>query len=346
MEANLQIALRDSADATRPYVLVNPLLAKHLPSVPSMTLEYFRQLADKVAATCKGERVLIMGFAETATAVGAAVASAIDGAVYVHTTREPRPTSSSPDGFSPEDRLVTEFLEEHSHAKNQALYLRKELHDLSEYDRLVFVEDEITTGKTILNFLHNVGYNGNITVSALVFNDFDEKAFARYPAAFCCLQKIGHVARLEFAELPDPRSGVDTGVYCDKCAALAEKIASNISVLDVQDRDILVLGTEEFMYPALVLGRRLEKTARSVHSHSTTRSPLLPQGRADYPIHSRHSFPSLYDVGRITYLYNLGKYDTVIIMTDAPAFEGEELVRTIQNCGNNKIYFVRIRNAD
>ena len=89
MEVDLKIAFRDSATATRPYVLVNPLQAKHLPSVPSATLEYFARLGDKVAATCEGERVLVIGFAETATAVGAVVASAVENAVYVHTTREP-----------------------------------------------------------------------------------------------------------------------------------------------------------------------------------------------------------------------------------------------------------------
>ncbi|MDR1132923.1 MAG: phosphoribosyltransferase family protein, partial [Synergistaceae bacterium] len=274
MEARLQIALRDSTAATRSYVIVNPLLAKHLPSVPSVTLEYFRQLGDKAAATCEGEHVLVIGFAETATAVGAAVACAIEGAVYVHTTRE---TPIQEDGAAPRGALVAEFLEEHSHARNQALYLREELCGLSGYDRLVFVEDEITTGKTILNFLRNTAYRGKITVSALVFNGFDESAFAEYDADFCCLQRVGYVHRLEFSGPVSPRSGIGIGAYRGECLELAREIASAVSVTDVEDRDVLVLGTEEFMYPALILGRELERTARSVKSHSTTRTPLLPR---------------------------------------------------------------------
>ncbi|MDR3165356.1 MAG: phosphoribosyltransferase family protein [Synergistaceae bacterium] len=343
MRPHLQIALRDSTTATRSYVIVNPLLAKHLPSVPSVTLEYFRQLGDAVAATCKGERVLAIGFAETATAVGAAVAHAIEGAVYVHTTRE---TWALPlDGTAPEERLVTEFLEEHSHARNQALYLREELYDLSKYDRLVFVEDEITTGKTIRNFLRNVAYRGKITVSALVFNGFDESAFAEYDANFCCLQKVGYVRRLEFAGLPNPRSGIEIDLYHDKCAELAGEIAAAVSMSDIKDKDVLVLGTEEFMYPALILGREFEKTARGVKSHSTTRTPLLPQGGADYPLHSRQSFPSPYEDERVTYLYNLASYDTVIIITDAPGSRGEELIGAVQSRACVNIYFVRIRSA-
>ncbi|MDR0764709.1 MAG: phosphoribosyltransferase family protein [Synergistaceae bacterium] len=340
MKTRLQIALRDSTTATRSYVIVNPLLAKHLPSVPSVSLEYFKQLGDAVAETCEGEHVLVIGFAETATAVGAAVAHAIDDAVYVHTTRE-TPACQSEDG----ETLVTEFLEEHSHARNQALYLRRRLRDLSKYDRLVFVEDEITTGKTILNFLRNIAYRGKITVSALVFNGFDEGAFAEYDADFCCLQRVGYVKRLEFAGPPNPRSGTDIDLYHNMCAELAEKIVSAVSLTDINDKDVLVLGTEEFMYPALILGREIEKTARCVKSHSTTRTPLLPRNGEDYPLRSRQSFPSPYDGERVTYLYNSASYDTVIIVTDAPGSGEDALVGAVQSLGRANIYFVRTRNA-
>jgi hypothetical protein len=340
MKPLLQIALRDSTTATRSYVIVNPLLAKHLPSVPSVSLEYFRQLGDDVAAGCKGERALVIGFAETATAVGAAVARAIKDAVYVHTTRET--LACPPEGG---ERLVAEFLEEHSHARNQALYLREELRDLSGYDRLVFVEDEITTGKTILNFLRNVAYRGKITVSALVFNGFDEGAFAEYDADFYCLQKVGYVKRLEFAGLPNPRSGVGMNLYHGKCEGLAVEIISAMSATDIKDKDVLVLGTEEFMYPALILGREIEKTARVVKSHSTTRTPLLPQSGADYPLHSRQSFSSPYDGERVTYLYNLTPCDTAIIITDAAGSGEEGLIGEVRSLGCVNIYFVRIRNA-
>ena len=378
MEADLKIALRDSASATRPYVLVNPLQAKHLPSVPSVTLEYFARLGRKVADTCEGEKVLTIGFAETATAVGAVVASAVGNSVYAHTTREPLPAVSSRSGEPL--RLAAEFFEEHSHAKNQALYLRESFSDLSVYDRIVFVEDEITTGKTILNFLRNVDYGGNITVSALVFNGFDKSAFSSYRAEFVCLQEVPDnwdyrrfearefgagpdpagkpspmelvpcfFDRLEFGALPDPRSGVESGAYRRECAELASQIAAALGEHDVRDKDILVVGTEEFMYPALALGYELEKNARSVKSQSTTRSPLLPLRAEGYPIHTRLEFASLYDHGRTTYLYNMEKYDTVIIFTDARSSPSDELAGALLGCGNTKIYFVsfvRPRNAD
>jgi len=352
---DLKIALRDSNTASRRYVLVNPMLAKHLPVSPSRALDCFAQLAGRVAMTCKEERVLVIGFAETATALGAAVASVI-GAVYVHTTREH--VHSSREHLITEP--VAEFFEEHSHAKNQAIYLSEQFGKLSSYDRIVFVEDEITTGKTILNFLKSVDYSGKITVSALVFNGLDDRAFSQYDAEFICLQKVDaqnlqldglpdphleHTHYLELDGLPDPRSGVDINEYHSKCFSLALQIIKAVNAIDVHDKNILVIGTEEFMYPALVLGRELENIAKSVKSQSTTRSPLALHESNGYPFYSKCSFMSVYDSARISYLYNLESYDTVIIYTDAPESDGMGLINAIRNYGNHTVYFVRVRHA-
>jgi adenine/guanine phosphoribosyltransferase-like PRPP-binding protein len=336
MGIDLKIALRDNPAASRPYVVLNPLLAKHMPVSPKDALAHFKHLGRQVAATCEGERALVIGFAETATAVGAAVAACIEGSVYVHTTRE---VLSS-------ERLITEFLEEHSHAKNQALYLFDDMRDLSAYDRIVFVEDEITTGKTILNFLRGIDYCGKITVSALVFNGFDESAFADYRARFCCVRRIPGAVWIEIDALPDPRAGVVTAAYADACRAAAETVAARIDERNLRGKDILVLGTEEFMYPALVLGERIERVAKTVKTHATTRSPLAAREGDRCPLTARYSFKSPYDADRTTYLYNIEKYDAAIVFTDAPRFDSDELLRVLQMCGNFNVYFVRSRNAD
>ena len=59
---------------------------------------------------------------------------------YVQTTRE---------HIKNNGHINIAFEEEHSHATTQKLYFDKDL----EYDIVVFVDDEITTGKTILNFI-------------------------------------------------------------------------------------------------------------------------------------------------------------------------------------------------
>lgn len=337
MDFNLKIAFRDSKAATRPYLIVNPMLAKHLPAKPSAALNCFMQLGEQIADICKNEKVLVIGFAETATAVGAAVASVIEDAVYVHTTREMH-------GLF-QDELLVDFLEEHSHAKNQSLYLEGKYKDLSYFDRLVFVEDEITTGKTILNFLNKIQYHGKITISALVFNGFEEGVFSNYNANFFCLQKIGYIHYLSFDGLPDTRKGVSIGEYQKKCVEIAQKIVTGIGEADLSKKNVLVLGTEEFMYPVLVLGSEIEKMGANVSSQSTTRSPILPQATDGYPIHSRSTFKSVYDNTRNTYLYNLEKYDTTIVVTNSTLSEYKELIEVLQNSGNQTIYFVRVQNV-
>jgi orotate phosphoribosyltransferase len=338
MIQELKIALRDNRTATRSYVLVNPMLAKHMPAEPMLALGYFAQLGKKVAEICIGERVLVIGFAETATAVGAAVAAAIKDAIYVHTTREPMP----------QDKLVADFKEEHSHAKEQSLYLSLEYSDLSQYDKIVFVEDEITTGTTILNFLKKVDWKGKTVITALVFNGLDEQAFLGYDVVFISLQKtITDVAYyLDYSGFPNPRIGISIDKYEECCRNVADRIVGDIKTEEIKNKDVLVIGTEEFMYPALYLGRELEKIAKSVKTHSTTRSPLLPLSETEYPLKTRNSFTSPYDRERTTYLYNLAKYETVIIVTDAAESDCSEIVRVIQAYGNQRIYIARIRNDE
>ena len=69
----------------RPYLLVNPLQAKHIPVQPAAALDMMGTLGDLLARNYPETR-LVIGFAETATAIGAVVAERIaPECVYVHT---------------------------------------------------------------------------------------------------------------------------------------------------------------------------------------------------------------------------------------------------------------------
>jgi hypothetical protein len=72
------------------------------------------------------------------------------------------------------------------------------------------------------------------------------------------------------------------------------------------------------MYPAIYIGAELEKLGNRVRTQSTTRNPLMVSRDADYPLHDRYELRSFYDSERITYLYDIGSYDWVCILTDAP----------------------------
>lgn len=95
----------------------------------------FRALADKLRGLYAKETLLVIGFAETATAIGAAVAAEL-GADYMQTTRELVP-----------DAEYLYFSEEHSHATEQKLVKNDIDRALRTIDRILFVEDEVTTEK-------------------------------------------------------------------------------------------------------------------------------------------------------------------------------------------------------
>jgi hypothetical protein len=370
--ALLGIALRENNDKRR-FLICNKLQAKHIPVSPEAALEYFGKLGNLVASGCRrDERILVVGFAETATAVGAVVADYLcqvrNDIVYCHTSREPLPREA----------LVAEFFEEHSHAVNQAFYLNG--CNLCEFDRIVFVEDEVTTGRTILNFLavlrekQLLAKRVCITVAALVFGDIDRTKFHGWNVDFYCLAKVDtyaisvsgtgenlaekNLAMEDLAEtrfydgvydappeirLPgmmNPRLGVYAAEYKARCARFAEEV---VALADIRGKNILVIGAEEFMYPALSVGAKAAESAASVRCHSTTRTPIVPLKLPNYPIRERVALKSLYDADRRTYLYNLASRDTVIVVTDAKESSGGErgLFEALRDYGNTDVRLVR-----
>ncbi len=135
----VRIARREN-NSRRNYLVVNPLQGKHIPVSPGKALGVFSELAG-LLRKYSGERLLVVGFAETATAVGARIAIEL-GAGYIQTTREEIPGVE-----------YLFFSEEHSHATQQKL-VKSDLHRvLDRTDRIIFAEDEVTTGKTIRNLI-------------------------------------------------------------------------------------------------------------------------------------------------------------------------------------------------
>ena len=128
----------------RNYLFVNRFQAKHIPVSPSKALKLFQKLGEKVYCDYKNKKTTMIGFAETATAIASTVAiHCPDDVYYIHTSRETLPSKYS----------VVEFKEEHSHATQQILYCKKAEEMLFQSEKILFIEDEITTGKTILNFI-------------------------------------------------------------------------------------------------------------------------------------------------------------------------------------------------
>lgn len=465
-EQDLVTVAKRENNTKRNYLIVNRRQGKHIPVCPKEALEMFSALADIVRQAYRNERLLIIGFAETATAIGAAVAVEL-GQYYIQTTRE------NVEGV---DDYVY-FTEAHSHATEQKVVRadvesvvcgRKNTYGgqtdgtvvtmeepLKPIDRIVFIEDEVTTGNTILSAIEKIeeletikaiekAHGSKLCFSvASILNGMDSAAeaiFQKRQIPLHYLVKIDHAKYPQLAEnyrgdgnymncsndesesrvkLEDSEinqfgeiNGInkinqinknnfganklnnvyylknntnsicfnsacsdinyinnkcyyidsfdnrcfikeftvegcrnarriqDAKVYQNACEQLCQKICAQIELPD----QILVLGTEEFMYPALLLAAKLEEQGKSVRFHATTRSPIAVSTESEYPLHARYELASIYDNQRRTFVYNLAAYNAVIIISDAPITSAEgknSIYKALAHSGNQNITLVQ-----
>jgi Protein of unknown function (DUF3706)./Phosphoribosyl transferase domain. len=358
----VKIAKREN-NKKRNYLVVNPLQGKHIPVSPGMALQVFSELA-ALLKRYEGERLLIVGFAETATAIGARIAMEL-GAYYIQTTREK---------ISGADYLF--FSEEHSHATEQRL-VRNDLDGIMDkIDRIIFAEDEVTTGRTIWNLITVLeqcyGRKIKYAVASLLNGMLEEAAdsFAdkgiglhylvkirhdRYPkiAAGAVEDGIYHPENISEAEYTacidiegriDTRRLTDMVQYREACEHFMEEIKERLPLNG--HGKLLILGTEEFMFPGLYVGKCLEECGYSVKFHATTRSPIAVGSSTDYPLHERYALSSMYEEDRKIFVYDIGRYDAVIVVTDAQKGGSERCMGEVSLLNaikekNENVYLVR-----
>lgn len=363
-EAIIDGAKREN-NQKRSFVLVNRWQGKHVPAQPTEALQMFERLAEEVKGQT-AEPCLVIGFAETATAIGLAVAQALQCSCMT-TTRE-----------NLDNATYLYFSEAHSHATEQKLVCDELEQSSGAVGRIVFVEDEITTGRTILQLVRllrqRYGAACPAFTAASLLNGMDGEAlavFAREQVDCVWLHKTApalyekqvqqyeqagqrHDARRDAAPLsaaPLVFDGVlelrrlqRPQAITAKCRALSVFVQQKIP-LQPGER-LLLLGTEEFMYPALAVGRLLEQEGYQVWCHATTRSPIVPVDAPGYPLQERWQLRSLYDPARDTYVYNLRAYDRVIIFSDAALADNgglENLTAALRQSGNEQIYAIEWR---
>lgn len=384
----------------RKFLFLNLLQGKYVPCNPRKTLELFETLGKKLAKKYEGMQVCLIGFAETATAIAATVASCFNQQVYfLHTTREEMEKKY----------LVTEFQEEHSHAKKHCLYC-KEKEWLKKSDVLILVDDEFTTGKTVCNLIKNLREKQwlkkdcKIVAASLIncmneehlqrfkkekieceylihrkddwekidWNGFDfredeeeklalkksdcenlreKKRNVEYDTRKWSLEDekkdnqnvCGNKQRLQNSEIvmiekemvplnkgaradiikikgrKNPRMGVFQLEYQNACEKLAVDMIEKLRIEEKKTEEILLLGTEEYMYPVIYAADKIQAMYPEKHCyvHATSRSPIVAFRQETYPIYSREEVVSFYEKDRNVFLYNLRKYDCVIVLTDA-----------------------------
>lgn len=350
--SHLFLAKREN-NPNRDFIIMNTRQAKHFPSDPESSLELMEELGRKLAQDGRAEKsTVVIAFAETATAIGAVVSGFFHDCFFVTTTREALPdwvTSIS-------------FEESHSHAKRHSLCIRDE--DLfRRAAQVILVDDEFTTGNTAIGLknaldgclapgcrvyaaalaaskesIENFNNAGIIPVSLAKLEDMTNRAVPEKFSPDRNVQPRGFGEILRRNAIFDPRLGVPADSYLSEvrkfCGQLAESFSGNT------EQTVEIIGTEEFCYPPLLLGKKLSEKYKRVVVHSVTRSPMLPwdSGRegfaqpapGEYPIVNRTVLTSLYGPERTVYLYNTQPCDISIIFTDVQTPD-EDALRAL--CG-------------
>lgn len=343
----------------RDFLFVNNLLGKHISVSGKEALMMHRMLGDEVYKTfsLKGwndKKILLVGFAETATAL------AQNLMFYSLRFKEKFPLNIVGYTQTTRENIVSDkfkniaFEEEHSHATTQKLYFDQNL----DYDVVLFVEDEITTGNTILNFIEQFEKQqpGKQYAVASILNwqnNADESKFAEkgVEAAFLVRGKIKeNTPQIPIAE--ETARGTTINLYNEKAQYNIQLPLTNnprlpMSIVDFEryvshsddedkqfskiiglkfaNKKTLVIGTEENMFLPIYFATIIDADMKA-----TTRSPIEPSAEEGYPIFSRVILNSAYEGGRVTYLYNMDSGDlehyeqfVVFVEDSSPLFEEE-----------------------
>lgn len=142
----LGLALR--RNPKRAHLLVSQVLGKHVPQSPATVYAAGYGLGERVRALLGADgaaRAVVLGYAETATGLGHCVADGLGSAPYLHSTRRPVPGVRPAGGFE----------EAHSHATSHLL-LPEDAQLLAGSGPLVLVDDEFSTGNTVLNTIRDL----------------------------------------------------------------------------------------------------------------------------------------------------------------------------------------------
>lgn len=360
--SHLFLAKREN-NPKRDFIILNTRQAKHFPSAPDISLELMETLGRRLAQNGRADiPTVVIGFAETAVAIGAVAAGFFHDCFYVTTTREKLPDWAN----------SVSFEERHSHASHHTLCVRnKDIFRRAK--QIILVDDEFTTGSTAINLIKALDgclaqdcrvYAGAFAASEESIENLRGAGIA--PIVLSRLEDItnrtvpehfspdSEVQPREYGDILrrnsvfDPRLGVMADLYLEECRRFCLEIADEFSTDPA--KTVEIVGTEEFCYPPLLLGKLLSEKFGRVVVHCVTRSPMLPSdsGRepfahpqpSEYPLVNRAAIKSLYDPERKVYLYNTQPCDLSIIMTDADAPDRDALLELCGAVGGKEVRVV------
>ena len=343
----------------RDFLFVNKYQGKHFPTnykdFKTLTYALYQAITQKCTSN---EKILIIGFAETATAlamqvmVNAIAEKEICPVYYVQTTREPVATTKEP----------IHFEEEHSHATAQTLYWNNHI----KFDTIVMIDDEITTGNTIINLVHQIKkFKPNTRfIAASILNWQNKNCQNRFkeehiettylikgelknttpiidikenePESIIAKTKINHITVIHDGH--HPRCGMTPDEITEYITNITNKAKNH---RNIEQEKTLIIGTEETMFPAILF----TKIHKQALSHSTTRSPIAISTEKNYLINSGSTFHSSYGNDHNVFLYDVPEntYENMIIITEMWTQQFEKEIRAFAHeKGIQNIEFIKL----
>jgi hypothetical protein len=339
----LDLAVRQNPK--RGFLFVSKVLGKHIPVSPRIVRETHTALAAGLPNDLR-ENTLFIGLAETATALGQGVFEA-----YRERTSQRDSGHQNPSRDELHFRHTTRykihgqtgdliFQEPHSHATEHRLY---NIRDLEAVRDVVLIDDEISTGTTLLNLSAALKseWPALERVILVCLTDWslgsnqDQSRFAELGL------RVERVSLLRGAfdfqtnpdwnissipnVLPNPNNAGETlpmrsarnGASGFDEKLLAENVNHSVSSLPEHAR-VLVLGMGEYQYAPFKFAQSLEEKRGDleVKFSATTRSPIEPGlailHKLEFIDHCGDGIPN--------YLYNVDPKDFEAILV---CFEGE-----------------------
>jgi len=392
LDGLMAVARRDNPK--RAILVVSRLLGKHLDVSPTTAIAAGAALGQLVAralgsgrpaeavdlltkallggpapallpAAGDGPAAVVLAYAETATAIGHLVRRALGPGPLLHTTRAL---------WGP--GALLSFAEPHSHATEHLVF-----HDdpaiLDVPVPVVLVDDELTTGRTVMNTIDAIQRirprDRYVLATYLDWRPAERREELR---AFA----LGHGVQIDVVALasgttsvidPGPRNvptrpgvvaagatgrpfsavTVPIGVrptarrgWTELEQEIVEESALRAAVQLQRHRSglrTLVLGTEELMYVPLLLAAHLEG---DVQVRSTTRSPILLSEEPGYPVVDGVAYRATDGTAGLRYLYNLGldEADDVFLCCEDRAAYGRSGLLTALTERHDRVHVVEL----
>lgn len=338
IDALCDVAAR--ANPKRGFLIVSRILGRHLPARPSA----MRQAMDELGALIPGDApgpVVILGMAETATALGQGVFAAYrrlnpdTRAIYLQTSRQKVSDA----------HLIASFEEGHSHATTHLIQLLDAdiLATVRSARTLVIVDDECSTGRTFIACAEAMRAAMPLIecIETCCITDWSNGSYISHMPIKTTGHALLHGAmEWEPAQISAPatlptgsnRPGLapKNGMH-SRTGLFAPEQALRPTYLPVPGERVLVLGEGEHSYEALLAAEEMERAGAIAAVQCITRSPALP----GHAMRSVSAFSDSYGSGAPCYLYNLLGHnpDHVVIVSEVEAEQVAQATAALEALG-------------